>query len=135
MNFFFDNNLSPYMAHAIRELSKTFQDVEQVIHLTDRFARNAPDVEWIGDLSHNGAWYIISIDKFRKQRGAEREALKSAGHTVFVLDPQWSKQSFWLQSERLVKWWPRIVEFSRLASGGTYRIPWQFAPGVKLQQL
>lgn len=121
------------MAHGIRELSAITTGVEQVIHLTDRFERNAPDLTWIGALSTDGPWYIVSIDRFKKQHGAEREAIKRAGHTVFILDPQWSKQGFWMQSERLVRWWPQVVNYSSLVSGGAYRIPWQHSPSTKLQ--
>ena len=135
MKFFFDNNLSPHLAHGIRELSKTFPEVEKVEHLSDLFARNSTDEVWLGQLSQSGSWYVVSIDKFKKQRGAEREAIKRAGHTVFVLDPQWSKHPYWLQAERLVKWWPQIVNFSRVVSGGTFRIPWQHSPGSKFQAI
>lgn len=133
MNFFFDNNLSPHLAHGIRELSAITRGVEQVIHLTDRFARNAPDLTWIGDLPNDGSWYIISIDRFKKQHGAEREAIKRAGHTVYILDAQWSKQAFWMQAERLVRWWPQVVHFSSGVSGGAYRVPWQHSAATKLQ--
>jgi len=133
LKFFFDNNLSPHLAHGIRELSTICTDVEQVIHLTDRFARNAPDLTWIGDLAKDGPWYILSIDRFKKQHGTEREAIRRAGHTVFVLDGQWSKHGFWLQSERLIKWWPQVVAYSALVNGGAYRIPWQHSPAAKLQ--
>lgn len=133
MKFFFDNNLSPHLAHGIRELSATKPEVETVIHLTDRFARDAPDLTWIGDLTQDGPWYIISIDRFKKQHGAEREAIRRAGHTVFILDAQWSKQSFWPQSERLVKWWPQLILYSTMVSGGAYRVPWQHSPVAKLQ--
>lgn len=135
MKFFFDNNLSRHLAHGIRELSTIKPGVEQVIHLTDRFARDAPDLTWIGDLTHDGPWYIISIDRFKKQHGAEREAIRRAGHTVFVLDAQWSKHGFWLQAERLVRWWPQIVDYSALVSGGAYRVPWQHSPTTKLQAI
>ena len=107
--------------------------VAKVIHLTDRFARDAADLTWIGDLKKDGPWYIISIDRFKKQHGAEREAIRRAGHTVFVLDQQWSKQSFWLQSERLVRWWPQITSFSSSVSGGSFRVPWGHTPATKFQ--
>lgn len=135
MKFFFDNNLSKHLAHGIRELSGISPEVEQVIHLTDRFARDAPDLTWIGDLSKDGPWYIVSIDRFKKQHGAEREAIRRAGHTVFILDGQWSKHGFWLQSERLVRWWPQVVAYSALVSGGAYRIPWQHTLATKLQAI
>ena len=58
MKFFFDNNLSHHLAHAMRELSETVGDVETVIHLRDRFERKAADVEWIGALETDGPWCI-----------------------------------------------------------------------------
>lgn len=135
MKFFFDNNLSRYLAHGIRELSGVTPEVEEVVHLSDRFARGAPDLTWIGELSNDGPWYIVSIDRFKKQHGAEREAIRRAGHTVFILDVQWSRQGFWQQSERLVRWWPQIVTYSALVSGGAYRVPWQHSPATKLQAI
>lgn len=135
MNFLFDNNLSKHLAHGIRELSAINPGIGSIIHLTDRFAPDAPDLSWIGDLTKDGPWYIVSIDRFKKQHGAEREAIKRAGHTVFILDQQWSKQGFWLQSERLVRWWPQIVNYSTLVSGGAYRIPWQHTPATKFHAI
>lgn len=133
MKFFFDNNLSAHLAHGIRELSRASMGVEQVIHLTDRFVANAPDLTWIQGLSEDGPWYIVSIDRFKKQHGAEREAIRRAGHTVFILDGQWSRHGFWLQAERLVRWWPQVVNSAALLSGGAYRIPWRHSPATKLQ--
>lgn len=135
MKFFFDNNLSKYLAHGVRELSAIDPRVAHVIHLTDRFQPAAPDLTWIGELRSDGPWYIITIDRFKKQHGAEREAIRRAGHTVFILDQQWSNHGFWLQSERLVRWWPQIVMFSTSVSGGMYRVPWRHTPGAKLQAL
>lgn len=125
MNFFFDNNLSPHLAHGVRELSTITPGVDKVIHLSGRFARNAKDLDWIPALEEDGPWYIVSIDRFKKQHGAEREAIKRAGHTVFVLDQQWSKHGFWLQTERFVRWWPQIVDYAARVSGGAVRVPWK----------
>lgn len=119
----------------MRELSKVAPQVESVLHLTDRFARDAKDLTWIGELADQGPWYIISIDRFKKQHGAEREAIRRAGHTVFILDPQWSTQGFWAQSERLVKWWPQVLAYSELVSGGAYRVPWRHSSVAKFQAI
>ncbi|MBW8846460.1 MAG: hypothetical protein JF607_15965 [Burkholderiales bacterium] len=133
MKFLFDANLPPDLAHAIRELCVGEQGVEEVVHLTDRFKGNTPDLEWIPALGQG--WYIVSIDKFAKSRGQEREALRRAGHTVYVMDPQWSKQRFWMQSARLVLWWPQVLEHARLTEGGSYRIPWKHSSIKKFQSL
>jgi hypothetical protein len=133
VRFLFDANLPPDLAHAIRELCTSESGVEEVIHLSDRFRRNTPDLEWIPALGQG--WYIISLDKFAKSRGQEREALRRAGHAVYVLDPQWSKQPFWLKSSRLVLWWPQVLEHARLTEGGGFRIPWQHSSAKKFQGL
>ncbi|MEO6746215.1 MAG: hypothetical protein ABIN08_17180 [Caldimonas sp.] len=131
MKFFFDNNLSLHIAHAIRELSKREDDISSVIHLRDRFEPSMPDVEWIGSLGQDGPWCILSIDRFRKNHDAEREALRRQGHTVFVLDSHWAKYPFWLQAERLVRWWPQILAQARLVSAGHFRVPWSHSSKSK----
>jgi PIN like domain len=133
VRFLFDANLPPDLAHAIRELCTSEPGVDEVIHLSDKFPRSTPDLAWIPALGQG--WYIISIDKFAKSRGQEREALRRAGHTVYVLDPQWSKHAFWLKSSRLVLWWPQVLEHARLTAGGGFRIPWQHTSSKKFQGL
>ena len=136
MNFFFDNNLPPLLAHAIAALSKVETDVSQVIHLQDRFSRNEKDIVWIAGLSETGEpWSVISIDKFRKDHRAERVAIHRARHTVYVLDAQWSSQTFWAKAGRLVVWWPTILAHARLVSGGVYRVPWRHTSQTRLQAM
>ena len=86
----------------------------------------------ITKLAADGPWYIISIDRFKKHHDAEREALRRAGHTVFVLDSQWSRHTYWLQCERLVRWWPTLVQSATLMTGGAFRVPWQYTEKTKL---
>ncbi|MGQ3053497.1 MAG: hypothetical protein ACT6S0_17100 [Roseateles sp.] len=133
MKFLFDANLPPDLAHAIRELCLGEPAVEEVLHLTDKFRGNTPDLEWIPALGQG--WYIVSIDKFAKSRGQEREALRRAGHAVYVMDPQWSKHPFWLKSARLVLWWPQVLEHARLTEGGGYRLPWKHSSSKKFLSL
>jgi len=133
VKFLFDNNLPPDLAHALRALCRGEREVLRVDHLTDRFPGNTPDLQWISGL--DGSWYVISIDKFKKSHGQEREALRRAGHTVYVLDPQWDKHNFWLKSARLVAWWPQVLEHARLAQGGMHRIPWKHTSGKKFLSL
>jgi len=133
LKFFFDNNLSAHHAHAMRELSMADPRVETVEHLSDRFARNADDLVWIPGLTRSGPWAVVSADKFKKQGGAEREALRAAGHMVFLLEPQWFKQSYWLQAELLVRWWPQIINQASIASGGGFIVPWHHSSKSKFR--
>ena len=137
MKFFFDNNLPPGLAHGIAGLSEAHANVESVIHLTDRFKGPVQDLEWIAALANDpgSPWYIVSIDKFRKNRGAEREALRRAGHTVYVLDAHWSAQRYWLKCAQLVLWWPQILQHANLSRGGVYRVPWRHSSKSKFMAM
>jgi hypothetical protein len=125
LKFFFDNNLSPHIAHAMRELSESLPEAGLVMHLRDRWpAGNVADLEWIPALNADGPWAVLSLDRFAKQGGAEREALRQSGHMVFLLDRQWTKQTYWHQAERMVRWWPQIINQASIATGGAFIVPW-----------
>lgn len=71
MNFFFDNNLPPQLAHGVAALSKNEPNVNRVEHLRDRFKGGEHDVIWLGSLADDaGPWYVISIDKFKRDHRA-----------------------------------------------------------------
>lgn len=130
MKFLFDNNLSPHLAAGIARLSAVEPNVQEVVHLRDRFHPATQDVKWIEALASSGEqWVVISIDKFTKSKGAEREALRRAGLTVYVLDPQWGKHQYWKVAGRMVQWWPQIVQHASLTKGGVYRIQWRPSQG------
>jgi hypothetical protein len=132
VNFLFDANLPPAIAHAIAALSEAEEGVGRIVHLVDLFPPATDDLVWIpGLLAHGTDWYIVSQDKFRKSRGAEREALRRAGHGVYVLEPSWSSHPYWAKCSQLVQWWPRILQQARLTSGSVLRVPWRYSPTKK----
>ncbi|PWF46690.1 hypothetical protein [Massilia glaciei] len=129
MKFFFDNNLSPHLAHAMRELCKAETDVEDVVHLRDRFRPNIKDHDWITELSRSGPWVVVSQDGFMKN-DLEREALRRSGLVVFVLHRQWAQHAHWVVAHNLIKWWPTIMDQCRLIRGGaSYRVVWRYSGG------
>jgi hypothetical protein len=134
LKFLFDNNLPPSLARGIGELSKFDPLVEQVIPLRDRFPANTPDVQWLGHLAKEGGWRVVSIDRFKKS-SAEREMLRRQGLTVFVLDPQWSGQPYWIQAAQLVRWWPKILEVAKLTSNAALRVPWRHGTKSTFEQI
>lgn len=131
MKFFFDANLPPYLAYAVRELS--VPDRLHVIHKHDRFAHGTKDIDWINALSGEGAWIVISQDRFTKNP-LEREALRRQGFTVFMLKKQWAEQRYWDKAARLIRWWPRIVEQAELITGGAaFFVPFKFTGKGKFE--
>lgn len=61
MKFLLDNNLSPYLAEALNDLSK-LEEVE-VRHLKELFDPNISDNEWISELSIRGGWATLTYDR------------------------------------------------------------------------
>ncbi len=132
MRFFFDNNLSPYLAKAIAALNEPLG--HEVIHKTERFPRTTPDHEWINALAQEGEWVVISHDRFGKNP-LEREALRASGLKVFILKSGWLHLKAFEKASKLVRWWPRIVEQSEgIAGGAVFFVPPRFSGKGKFEQ-
>lgn len=132
MNFIFDANLPRAWAAAVAHLGRSHFDpgmVGEVVHLTDKFAANTPDLEWLTALGHERGvrWSIISRDGFRKQKGAERQVQRQLGLSVFVLQKSWSSRRYWEMTAKFVHWWPRIVEHAYATERVAMEIPWSIS--------
>jgi len=121
VNYFFDNNLPPRLAHAINTL---MGNDGTVIHLQDKFKPDTSDIEWITQLSSEGRWNIITLDNNIINKPHERKAWQQAKLTTFFLKKAWCSQDFWLQAFRLIQWWPDIVEqANKVEPGAGFRVP------------
>lgn len=134
MRFFFDNNISRRLAEAMAALS-TYEDSSiQVHHLQGRFGPKVSDIQWIGTLAAEGDWVVVSGDGRIRTRPAEKRAFQSAGLTTFFWAKGWLKSRFWDQAALLVRWWPHVIQQSRLVQpGAVFEIPHR-KPG-KFRQL
>lgn len=133
MKFMFDNNLSEDLAEAMDALCRKECLVDQVLHIKEMFPGNMDDVAWMNDLRHHGGrWVVVTHDKLKKQAGAERAAFQENELIGYVLDPQWNHHGFWPIAERLVEWWPIILEHVETARNGIYRVPWKTGSARKL---
>lgn len=81
MRFFLDNCISPVHAKALRILAEV-QEYE-IVHLSERFERDARDPEWLGTLGREGDWVIVSGDPRITRGRAERRAWHESGLTAF----------------------------------------------------
>lgn len=120
MKLLLDENLSPRIAKALNELSGQ----HEVTSIREKFGNGVADLDWIEMLSKEGGWAIISKDRFTKQNGLEKEALKKSGLIVFSLQRQWRKATFWDQAQRLVKWYPLLIQQAETIQGGAaFEVP------------
>jgi PIN like domain len=134
LRFLLDNNLSPHIARGLHALSQGQHQSIEVRHLRDLYPGPTPDTIWLAGLKTHGdgQWFVVSIDKFRKQARAERLAIQHAGHVVYVLDPSWSSAGYWPQAANLPLWWPTLLVHASVTSGGVYRVPWKRGTAGKL---
>ena len=132
MNFFFDNNLSPFLAKAVAALSKPYG--HNVIHKKEQFPPDTEDIVWIGVLAKEENWVVISLDHFAKG-SLEKEALRDSGLITIVLKSGWSNLSGWDKAWKLIRWWPRIIEQAeRISGGAAFWVPVQFSGKGKFEQ-
>ncbi len=133
MKFFFDNNLSPYLAKALDALCAP--EGIAVEHLRQKFPEDISDVEWIERLAKEGEWSVITQDRLIRNP-LEREAFRRSGLTVFVLTKAWANHRNWEKAAQLVRWWPRIMEQAGLVEGGAaFEVPWRFSGKGKFKTL
>lgn len=124
MRFFFDNMISGYLAQAVAQIERG-SDRHTVVHLSEKFDRNIPDVEWLTALGGEGNWVIISGDRRISRNPAERKAWLESGLTSFFLKDGWGNQRIWVYSSRFLHWWPRIVAQAQIAAAGKgFFVPW-----------
>ena len=115
MNIFFDHNLSPAMARALREL---FRDRHHVTWLAERFRRTAMDLEWIQQLSAEGRWVVISGDRRIARNRAEYGAFQNSRLVGFFLSRGLNKAKVIKQFERILAHWDNIETIEVHANGG-----------------
>ena len=133
MRLFLDANLSPHLAAALAALC-TPQGVP-VVHKRDLFPDNTRDVDWIQKLGNEGDWVVISHDRFHKNP-MEKEALRKAGLTVFLLQRAWSERQHWDKAVALIRWTPRILEQADLVAGGAvFEVPYRFSGKGRFRQI
>lgn len=116
-----DENLPPAMARALAAL---FVGKHEIVHLRDKFGPSVKDAEWIGALSAEGHWVIISGDRRIAKNKAEQQAFKSSKLVGFFLAPSVQKAKLTKQMERLMALWETIEKQAELVRGGAmFEIP------------
>jgi hypothetical protein len=112
---FFDHNMSPALARALREL---FHGQHEVTYLSAKFRRDAKDVEWITALSREGRWVVISGDRRITKNRAEYGAFRNSRLVGFFLSKGLYKAPVTKQMERILALWQSIETVSSTVEGG-----------------
>jgi PIN like domain len=116
-----DENLSPALAKALNAL---FNGEHEVVHLKDKFGPSVKDADWIGRLSEEGRWIVISGDARITKRKAEQAAFRNSRLIGFFLAPSLNRSQVTKQMQRLLALWDDIeIIANRVAPGAMYELP------------
>jgi len=127
---FFDHNMSPALARALREL---FRDQHEIAILSEKFRRDATDVEWITELSREGRWLVISEDRRITRNHAEYVAFRSSRLVGIFLVKAVHKAPVTKKMERLLAVWPALEVLAETVEGGAmFELP---IKGTRVRQL
>jgi hypothetical protein len=112
VNFFFDNNLAPKLAHGLNQM---VEPDHHVTHLKDRFPGNTEDAVWMHALAGEHDLVIVTADVRIRRNPHEIKAWLEAGHTIFFLKPGWTDLTFWEQANKFTKCFPDLMRHSVLS--------------------
>jgi PIN like domain len=115
-----DNNLSPRIARALREL---FVDDHSVVALRDKFSTSVSDLEWITALDAETGWAVVTKDLRIRTRPHERAALDRSRIVYFFLSGSWSKYGVEETTARLIRLVPKMAAQTDLADRGRFELP------------
>lgn len=116
MKVVLDENLSPALA---KSLAALFVGTHEVIHIRERFAEGVTDLTWIGKLSAEGRWVVISGDRRITKVKAERQAFRASKLVGFFLSRGVYESKVTKQMERLLALWDVIEKQVDLVAGGS----------------
>ncbi|MGE6741035.1 DUF5615 family PIN-like protein [Allorhizobium pseudoryzae] len=130
MKVLIDENLPPALA---RSLNALFAGKHEVIHVRERYGPGVKDLQWIGELSAEGRWIVISGDRRITRNKAEYNAFRSSNLVGFFLSKGLYKSPLIKQMERLLALWLTIEAQSALVQGGAmFELPMS---STRLKQL
>ncbi|MBY5581791.1 hypothetical protein [Rhizobium leguminosarum] len=111
MKVLVDENLPPALA---RSLNALFAGK----HIRDRFSPGVKDVEWIGQLSSEGRWIVISGDRRITRNKAEYNAFRNSNLVGFFLSKGLYKSPIVKQMERILALWQTMEMQAAIVQGG-----------------
>lgn len=130
MKFFFDHNMSPAVARALREL---FKKEHEITYLAEKFPRDISDVDWMAELSREGQWIVVSGDRRITRNRAEYHAFRNSNLIGLFLSEGLNKAPVAKQMERILALWPTILTVPRtVQSGAMFELPLK---SIRLRQM
>jgi hypothetical protein len=125
-----DEHLPPALARALDAL---FAGEHEIVHLRDKFGPRVRDLEWIGTLSREGRWVVISGDRQITKKRAEYNAFRASRLVGIFLSAGVYKSRVTKQAERILALWEAIERLAGSVEGGAmFELP---MTSTRLRQL
>jgi hypothetical protein len=130
MKVIIDENISPRIIRAIRELNK--DPLISVLSVREGYGAGTSDPDWMFRFKDEGGAAMISGDENILKKSINLAAYIESGLISIWPPSQWSNLKFWGQAALLVRWWPTICERLKTSENGDrYRIPLNWAPSIE----
>ncbi|MDO1581509.1 hypothetical protein [Rhizobium oryzicola] len=130
MKVLVDENLPPALA---RSLNALFAGKHEIRHLRELYGPSVKDIQWIGELSADGRWIVISGDRRITRNKAEYHAFRSSNLVGFFLSKGLMKSTILKQMERLCALWLSIETQASIVQGGAmFELP---INSIRLKQI
>ncbi len=121
MKVVIDENLPPALARALAAL---FVGEHEIIHIRDRYGPGVKDLQWIPELSDEGAWIVISGDRGIRKIKAEFNAFRHSRLIGFFLSAGLNKAPLVKKAERILALWTSIETLAdRTRPGSMFELP------------
>ncbi len=116
MTYFFDNNIAPAIAEALRVLR---QDTVHIADCATRgILRDDTDIAWMPKVAKLG-WFAVTVDNNIHRRREEKAAREACGLRVVYLPGTFGRKlHFFQQAVFVVRAWENLVDATKNARGG-----------------
>ncbi|HMS56393.1 MAG TPA: hypothetical protein PKA27_13420 [Fimbriimonadaceae bacterium] len=112
--FLFDNDISPRIVRALRELVHD----HNLIALRDVFAESARDTQWLPEAGKQG-WVVVSRDHNKRRRDSEHRALIENKVKAIYIRQSGNPAELFSDAARIIKQWPKIQAWGLAAKSGS----------------
>lgn len=130
MKIIIDENISPKIIKALRELNK--DPAISIFSVREGYGSGTPDPDWMFRFREDGGNAMVSGDENILKNNVNLTAYVESGLISVWPPSKWSDLKFWGQAALLVRWWPAICgRITSASRGERYRIPLSWTPSVE----
>jgi PIN like domain len=130
MKIIIDENISPSIIKALRELNK--DPLVSILSVREGYGAGIEDPDWMFRFKDEGGAAMISGDENILKKTVNLAAYIESGLISVWPPSKWSDLKFWGQAALLVRWWPTICERVKTStSGDRFRIPLSWSPNIE----